>query len=83
MDFFQKEYSDFSLATYNLNILDIIWKKINMFTVIFFFCRSLKKLRRQWFLSKGNFPAGNYIFKVNNRNFRTRFEICSKLTIKC
>lgn len=37
MDFFQKEYSDFSLATYNLNILDIIWKKINMFTVIFFF----------------------------------------------
>ena len=28
------------------------------------------------------FPAGNYIFKVNNRNTRTRCEICSKLTIK-
>ena len=27
-------------------------------------------------------PAGNYIFKVNNRNTRTRCEICSKLTIK-
>ena len=26
--------------------------------------------------------AGNYIFKVNNRNTRTRCEICSKLTIK-
>ena len=26
--------------------------------------------------------AGNYIFKVNNRNIRTRCEICSKLTIK-
>ena len=25
---------------------------------------------------------GNYMFKVNNRNTRTRCEICSKLTIK-
>ena len=28
------------------------------------------------------FPADNYMFKVNNRNTRTRCEICSKLTIK-
>ena len=27
-------------------------------------------------------PAGNYMFKVNNRNTRTRCEICSKLTTK-
>ena len=27
-------------------------------------------------------PAGNYMFKVNNKNTRTRREICSKLTIK-
>ena len=27
-------------------------------------------------------PAGNYIFKVNNRSTRKRCEICSKLTIK-
>ena len=27
-------------------------------------------------------PVGNYMFKVNNRNTRTRYEICSKLTIK-
>ena len=26
--------------------------------------------------------AGNYMLKVNNRDTRTRFEICSKLTIK-
>ena len=26
--------------------------------------------------------AGNYMFKVNNRNTRKRCEICSKLTIK-
>ena len=25
--------------------------------------------------------AGNYMFKVNNRNARTRSEICSKVTI--
>ena len=27
------------------------------------------------------FPAGNYMFKVNNRNTRARCKICSKLTI--
>ena len=27
-------------------------------------------------------PAGDYMFKVKNRNNRTRCEICSKLTIK-
>ena len=27
-------------------------------------------------------PAGIYLLKVNNINTRTRFEICSKLTIK-
>ena len=27
-------------------------------------------------------PAGNYMFKVKNRNTRARCEICSKLTIK-
>ena len=26
--------------------------------------------------------AGNYMFKVNNRNIRTMCEICSKLTIR-
>ena len=28
------------------------------------------------------YPAGNYMFKINNRNTRTRRKICSKLTIK-
>ena len=28
------------------------------------------------------YPVGNYMFKVKNRNPRTRCEICSKLTIK-
>ena len=32
--------------------------------------------------SMGKYPAGNYMFKVNNRNTRARCEICSKLTIK-
>ena len=27
-------------------------------------------------------PAGNYMFKVKNRNNRTSCKICSKLTIK-
>ena len=32
--------------------------------------------------SKANNPANIYLFKVNNRNTRKRYEICSKLTIK-
>ena len=32
--------------------------------------------------STRTYPAGNYIFKVNNRNTRARCEICSKLMIK-
>ena len=27
-------------------------------------------------------PANNYLFKINNRNFRKRCVICSKLTLK-
>ena len=33
-------------------------------------------------LHSDNNPAGIYLLKVNNRNTRTRCEICSKLTIK-
>ena len=32
--------------------------------------------------SMSNCPAGNYMFKVNNRSTITRCKICSKLTIK-
>ena len=28
------------------------------------------------------YPAGTYLFKVNNRNTRSNCEICSKLTVK-
>ena len=28
------------------------------------------------------YPVGNYMFKANSRNTRTRCEICSKLTTK-
>ena len=33
-------------------------------------------------LRQNGVPVGNYMFKVNNRNTKTRCEICSKLTIK-
>ena len=28
------------------------------------------------------YPSGNFMFKVNNRNTRTRREICSELSMK-
>ena len=33
-------------------------------------------------ITPNSIPAGNYMFKVKNRNTRTRCEICSKLTRK-
>ena len=38
-----------------------------------FFLNNTKRIR--------NGPAGIYLLKANNRNTRTRCEICSKLTI--
>ena len=43
---------------------------------------SNKQMRVWWSISGKYHPAGNYMFKVNNRKTRTRWEICSKLTIK-
>ena len=41
------------------------------------------KLCSSWVLfSQIWYPTSNYMFKVNNRNTRTRCEICSKLTIE-
>ena len=34
------------------------------------------------YIYSGKSPASNYMFKVNNKDTRTRCEICSKLTIK-
>ena len=42
------------------------------------FDRALNMLMRYIFY----YPAGIYLLEVNNRNTRTRCEICSKLTIK-
>ena len=51
------------------------FKHIFLFTIPFSFQPSLPNV-------KWRNPAGNCMFKVNNRNTRTRCEICSKLTIK-
>ena len=54
-----------------------------MLLVILFVTKLLIKRAKGyiWQEAKDN-PAGNYMFKVNNRNTRTRCKICSKLTIK-
>ena len=59
------------------------------FSVSLFFatpCKSDSKYKNNKYLNN-NFskcinPAGNYLFKLYNRNTETRCEICSKLTIK-
>ena len=44
--------------------------------------KSIVKVRQVQYMYDHVNPAGNCMFKVNNRNTRTRCEICSKLTIK-
>ena len=41
-----------------------------------------KVLQRKRFERIYIYPAGNYMFKVNNRNTRIRCKTCSKLTIE-
>ena len=60
------------------NILPDSTTQTNM--LAYFFSRSLSIVYEN--LTIRLFPAGIYLLKVNNRNTRTRFEICSKLTIK-
>ena len=43
---------------------------------------TLKTFKRDIFFYKTNKPDGIYLHKFNDRNTRTRCEICSKLTIK-
>ena len=45
-----------------------------------FTCHGIFHQCKKTFVS--TYPAGNYMFKINNRNARTRCEICSKLTMK-
>ena len=47
--------------------------------------RFLKNLRTSWKLNcfaRNQYRAKIYLFKINNRNIRKRWEICSKLIIK-
>ena len=45
------------------------------------FIRTLQIFQFIW-KPNNDHPAGIYLLKANNRNTRTRYEICSKLTIK-
>ena len=59
----------------------IAWKNFSIWIYNVFFCpKNLKLYIAVTFL--GISLAGNYMFKVNNKNARTRCEISSKLTIK-
>ena len=42
----------------------------------------LKNISKNFWLMWWMFPANIYLFEVNNRNTRKKFEICSELTIK-
>ena len=55
---------------------------ILIYTLCFIFTYTLASFQQAYFNDGRVCPAGIYLRKVNNSNTRTRFEICSKLTIK-
>ena len=79
-------------VTYSFNLL--ILCEIAWFSFLFQFFSNVetakqikKKIKKKvetgkYLTFNKNYPAGIYLLKVNNRNTRTRCEICSKLTIK-
>ena len=54
----------------------------NQVTGFYIACNTVLKCVKYSIGETKSIPAGIYLFKVNNRNTRTRCEICSKLTIK-
>ena len=50
----------------------VVWLKVKILLK-----KSLDGTLLYFELIQRNYPAGNYIFKVNNRNTRARCEICS------
>ena len=61
---------------------------LKLFKTLIFFnvCKTtffiILKISSKLLFTFHTIPAGIYLLKVNNRNTRTRCEICSKLTIK-
>ena len=75
----------------NLNLIffDCQQPFIKVFRGFFFSSFFTKEMKLDYYhhkltaqVASQKFDLGNYRFKVNNRNTRTRYEICLKLTIK-
>ena len=67
----------------SVSVLEQRWVYQNYFLAFRRFTRKLKsRLNTSLTRHLNACPASNYMFKVNNRNSRTRCETCSKLTIK-
>ena len=71
-----------SLSEFASNSLVFINSFLFYFSFVLFDKKQVKVSHIPVTLARGSYPVGNYMFKVNDRNTRTRCEICSKLTIK-
>ena len=67
------EFRSFSVATFFSPLMGICSSWYLYFTYV---------LLLGFNILSSNIPTSNNMFKINNRNTRTRCEICSKLTIK-
>ena len=79
---FSNKSNKYSAHCFWFNTVDII--KIDFEESQFYFTGNSPKIPSISITLENlkTFPAGIYLFKVNNRNTRTRSETCSKLTIK-
>ena len=64
------------------NIVFIVFGSKNHLAVFFVLHAQQKSCHFSTGLSQTTFSANIYLFKVNNRDTRKRYQICSKLTVK-
>ena len=83
----QRYYASSLLKDLQFDTLDILWKCSNTLNQFREFANNQQPQLKDnhnysIFLKQIRSPSRSYIFEVNNRNTRTRCEICLKLPIK-
>ena len=73
----------------SLNLKNLLYGKLSLMITIFTsnipwksYVLMMKKILIWTHLMQWNNPANIYLLKVNNRNIKKRYEICSLLTVK-
>ena len=75
----EKSFKRFRINKMNFSVKQTFFKKLSR--KIWRFAMHVKH-KSLVFVMEKNYPVNSYMFKIDIKSSRTRYEICSKLTIK-